>query len=450
MLLYFRFSFIFPDMTNQIALGMMSGTSIDGAISVAIVDTDGEDQIKRLYEGEYRYEETGGVRPVHHLLKAAEVAFRKARGDYSQASAAYPGALQEYVAATFRLSDKEAVASKIRELSLAFWSGNSRTVELADVIQHSTKNHEEAAQFALKESGISPQSVSFVGYHGQTLYHDPFINKVTVQVGDAQTLANSLRIPVVFDFRTNDVKHGGQGAPLAPVYHRALVRRAGLSSAAILNLGGTANVTVVGTREDSVMGFDTGPANGLLDRYVKERTGGAFDENSRLALSGMVNERALAALVQRSIVLADGRNFLDIPPPKSLDIRDYTLDVPELLSLSVEDGCATLNAFTAECVALGTRWIQQAGWEIPATWILCGGGVRSPHMREQLRARLSRCITGALVFKSADEVGWSSSGMEAELFAYLAVRSSKGLPITFPGTTGAPQPLSGGRLFRPS
>jgi anhydro-N-acetylmuramic acid kinase len=227
------------------------------------------------------------------------------------------------------------------------------------------------------------------------------------------------------------------------------VRSAGIQSAAILNLGGTANVTVVSAGSDNMLGFDTGPANGLIDRYVKEKAGLALDRDSHLATKGVVSESAVDALVARSIILKDGRNYLDITPPKSLDIRDYTSSVPEFESLGIEDGCATLNAFTAECVALGTKWITQAGFEIPTQWVMCGGGAYSPHLKAQLIERLNRRISNGVTLLSADSVGWSAQGMEAELFAYLAVRSIKNLPITFPGTTGVSRPATGGRLFTP-
>jgi anhydro-N-acetylmuramic acid kinase len=429
------------------SLGMMSGTSIDGYVSAAIIETDGVDTVKRISTTEYCYEVDDGVRAIHHLTKAAELAYRKAKGDHSLAAELFPATLQEYVQVTFSLDESKAGA-KLRELVASFGvSGN--TVQLSDVIRRSTEVHARAAQQALSESQISTKEIAYIGYHGQTLYHDPFFNRVTVQVGDPQALADELGIPVVFDFRTNDVAQGGQGAPLAPAYHRALVRCAGIDSAAILNLGGTANVTVVSSKTEDMLGFDTGPANGLIDRFVKERVGMALDKDSQLAEKGKVSEVAVRALVGRAILLKDGRNYLEIKPPKSLDIRDYTFALPEFQSLSVEDGCATLNAFTAECVALGTEWIRKAGFEVPSKWVLCGGGAYSPHLRSQLIERLSPRINGTASLVSADDIGWSAQGMEAELFAYLAVRSVRGLPLTFPGTTGVSEPTKGGRVFFP-
>lgn len=432
-------------MTIFKSLGMMSGTSIDGSVSAAIIETDGENLVKRISTVEHCYEDDKGPRAIHHLTKAAEVAYKKAEGDHSAAAECYSAALKEYVGTTFSLDEMQA-ERKIHALTLAF--GNTRPVEMKDIIQRSTEVHTAAAQLALRQSGLTPADVDYVGFHGQTLYHDPFFKRVTVQVGDAQLLANALKIPVVFDFRSNDVAHGGQGAPLAPVYHRALVSCAGIDSAAILNLGGTANVTVVSSKKNDMLGFDTGPANGLIDRYVKEKAGVALDKDSKFAEKGTVSEGAVHALIERAIVLKDGRNFLLIPPPKSLDIRDYTFDIPEFRALSLEDGCATLNAFAAECVARGCSWIEKAGFEIPAKWILCGGGAYSPHLRRQLLQRVGTRVP-SMSLLSADDVGWSAQGMEAELFAYLALRSVKGLPLTFPGTTGVKETVTGGIVFTP-
>ena len=429
------------------ALGMMSGTSVDGSVSAAIIESDGADALSRISTYEYRYEDESGPRPIHHLTKAAEVAYRKAAGDHNQAAACYPEALREYLAEAPGASSA-SVDLRLRELTAAF-AGSAVSVGLQEVVRRSTDLHIAAAKAAIAHAGIPADEISYIGYHGQTLYHDPLFKRVTVQVGEPQRLADELGIPVVFDFRSNDIALGGQGAPLAPVYHRALVRAAGIPSAAILNLGGTANVTVVSASSENMLGFDTGPANGLIDRYVKEKRGIALDRDSKIAERGSVSEAALKALLSRSIILKDGRNYLDIPPPKSLDIRDYTYKLPEFESLTVEDGCATLNAFTAECVALGTEWIRRTGLEVPTQWVLCGGGAYSPHLRAQITDRLNARIPQGITLQSADAIGWSAQGMEAELFAYLAVRSVKGLPITFPGTTGVKQPATGGRIFKP-
>lgn len=429
------------------SLGMMSGTSVDGSVSAAIIETDGEDRVARVATHEYTYESADGLRPIHHMTKAAEVAYRKAAGNHMLAAESYQDAVKQYLREIVGVADA-SVETTLRDIVQAFSPGRT-SVSLAEVIRRSTEVHIAAAKAILEKTGIPSKDINYIGYHGQTVYHDPFFNRVTVQVGEPEMLANELDIPVVFDFRSNDVALGGQGAPLAPVYHRALLRSAGIPRAAILNLGGTANLTVVSASSEEMVGFDTGPANGLIDRYVKERLGIALDKDSHLANKGKVSEGALKKLLAGAIILKDGRNFLEIAPPKSLDIRDYTYAFPEFEALSVEDGCATLNAFTAECVACGVDWIRRLGIEPPTDWITCGGGVFSPHLQAQLVERLHTRVTGGVTLRSADSVGWSAQGMEAELFAYLAVRSVRGLPITFPGTTGVGQPATGGRVVMP-
>lgn len=435
-------------MKPVLAIGMMSGTSVDGAVDTAAIVTDGDMSVQRKLVSACRYEEAESLRPIHHCTKAAEIAYRTAKGNDEKAEKAYPAALEEYVRGTFGLSG-DAVKNKISELGKGFFDGRDGVVTLRAVIDRSTEVHARAAEKILNELGADKKDVALVGYHGQTLYHAPF-DHITVQVGDAQALADRLGIPVVFDFRRNDVEQGGQGAPLAPVYHRALLRQSGFASAAILNLGGTANITVVSAVSDEITGFDTGPANGLIDKYVKEKAGLGFDRDSKLALAGKVSEEALGVLMKKSIILADGRNYLDIPPPKSLDIRDYRFDFPEFMKLGVEDGCATLNAFTAACIAQGLSWLEKRKTAVPENFILCGGGAQSPALCREIGQRIETATGKKANLVSADAAGWSAQGMEAELFAFLAVRSQRNLPLTFPGTTGVSKPLTGGKVFLPS
>lgn len=426
----------------------MSGTSIDGSISVALIHTDGDLQLERLGALEYEYESGAGntPRPVHHLTKAGELAYRAARGSHEEASKLYPQAVERYFRETFA-KDTDAERAERRALyerEFLRRVPHYKEVTLAAVIECSTMVHAEAIETFLRARDMKASELDLVGYHGQTLYHAPF-DGITVQVGDAAYLARRVGVPVMYDFRSNDVAHGGQGAPLAPVYHRAIAQRAGLKSVCVLNLGGTANITVISEQAASCVAFDTGPANGLIDMWVKERASLAFDVGSQLANRGRVDEAALAVLLSRGIVLANGRNYLDLPAPKSLDIRDYHYNFPEVTRLSLEDGCATLNAFTAECIVSGLRLVP----EIPSRWIVCGGGAHNVHVCAQLRERVRKAFGVEIELLADDSVGWSSASMEAELFAFLAVRSARGLPITFPSTTGVAAPLCGGKRQDP-
>jgi anhydro-N-acetylmuramic acid kinase len=430
------------------SIGLMSGTSVDGSISAAILRTDGDEFVERVAALEYTYEsgDIGASRPVHHFTKAAELAYRDAKGDHARAHEVYPQAVERYFRQTFPNDAESARALRKERYQEEFLVRvpQHRAVTLAAVIECSTILHAEAVERLLAETGTPVTEIGLVGYHGQTLYHAPF-DKITVQVGDAAYLAHRVGIPVMYDFRSNDVAHGGQGAPLAPVYHRALARRAGFESVCVLNLGGTANITVISRSEGEVVAFDTGPANGLIDKWVKERAQQACDTGSQFANKGTVDPVALQVLVDRAIVLADGRNYLDIPVPKSLDIRDYHYDFPEVTRLSLEDGCATLNAFTAECIVRGLAFVPS----VPQRWIACGGGVYNVHVLNQVRERVKATFGVEIELVGADSVGWSSAAMEAELFAFLAVRCDRGLPITYPQTTGVAAPLEGGRRQEP-
>jgi anhydro-N-acetylmuramic acid kinase len=231
---------------------------------------------------------------------------------------------------------------------------------------------------------------------------------------------------VVNEFRLADVAAGGQGAPFVPLYHQVLAR--GLDRpVAVVNIGGVANVTYVGANSE-LIAFDTGPGNAALDDWAHRHTGEPVDRDGKLARSGRANDAALKAMLASP--------YFDKKPPKSLDRLDFTFAPVERLSPA--DGAATLTAFTAAAIA-------RAAEHFPAqakTWIICGGGRHNPALMAELRARL-----GGVVL-TAEDAGWRGDFIEAEAFAYLAVRSIKGLPLSLPSTTGVPYPMPGGRLHR--
>lgn len=360
------------------AIGLMSGTSMDG-VDVAGLVTDGETIEVFGPTGERPY-----TPPEREVLRAALAA---ARG----------------------LTDR-----------------SERPGVLAEAERIVTAAHAEAVEALLAAEGMTAADVDVVGFHGQTVLHRPE-RRLTVQIGDGPALAAKLGIDVVHDLRAADVAAGGQGAPFVPAYHRAIVRRQGWElPVAILNLGGVGNVTLVG--EGDPVAFDTGPGNALIDDWVLRRAGAPFDEGGRIAAAGHVDGTALAQLMANA--------YFDRPPPKSLDRNDFSLDPVE--RLSVEDGAATLAAFTAASVATAGRWLPR-----PASrWVVAGGGARNPTLLAMLADRLSAPIV------TADAAGLSSSHIEAQAFAYLAVRSLKGLPLSFPTTTGVPEPITGGVLAR--
>ena len=267
-----------------------------------------------------------------------------------------------------------------------------------------------------------------IGFHGQTILHQPNRRR-TWQVGDAPLLARLIGLPVAFDFRSTDVAAGGQGAPLVPVFHAAMAR--GLERPlAVLNIGGVANVTWIGPA-DRLVASDTGPGNGPLDDWTMRHTGERFDRDGALALAGRADEAVLGRLLAHP--------FFARPAPKSLDRLDFAaaLAASGVDSLSTPDGAATLAAFTARAVAMA-RFPAP-----PRRWLVCGGGRHNPAIMCALRTALDAPV------EPVEAVGWDGDALEAQCFGYLAARVSAGLPITFAGTTGAPGPLSGGRIARP-
>jgi anhydro-N-acetylmuramic acid kinase len=271
-------------------------------------------------------------------------------------------------------------------------------------------------------NGIKLSSVDVIGFHGQTVLHRPE-QQLTVQLGDGRGLSEALGVPAVYDFRAADMDNGGQGAPLVPVYHRALALRAGLPlPAAFVNIGGIANVTFVpeGPAE-GLIAFDTGPGNCLIDDWALRYTGEPMDRDAKLAMAGKVDRQALAALISHP--------YFKEPAPKSLDRGSFTLDA--IGDLSPQDGAATLTAFTVAGIAAAAHQLPAH----PRIWIVTGGGARNPHMFEGLRRVLGvNTVT-------ADEAGFSTDFMEAQAFAYLAARRMKELPSTFAGTTGVSEPV---------
>jgi anhydro-N-acetylmuramic acid kinase len=364
--------------TTLRAIGLMSGTSLDG-VDVALIETDGE-RIAKVGPTGYR-----GYSPEEREL------LRKALADAGQIVGRRdrPG----------KLPEAEALV---------------------------THAHAEAVEQFLHEQGVP--TVDVIGFHGQTVLHRPK-EKLTVQIGDGVALARRCGIPVVHDFRAADVAAGGQGAPLVPIFHRALIDAAGVECpAAVLNIGGVANVTFIG-QNGAMSAFDTGPGNALIDDWMSERTGRPFDKDGRAAARGTPDETLLAWFLSHP--------FFRRPPPKSLDRNWFSHRM--VGDQTTEDGAATLAAFTARTVARALDYAP----ELPRRWIVAGGGAKNGELLRLLQQCLGTEIT------IADTMGWSSAYLEAQAFAYMAVRSLKGLPITFPSTTGVERPMTGGTTASP-
>ena len=297
---------------------------------------------------------------------------------------------------------------------------------IRDAERHLTEAHAEAVRALLKKAGMTAGEVNLVGFHGQTILHRPE-RRWTWQIGDGAALARMTGIDVVNDFRSADVKAGGQGAPLVPLYHAALARSSPLARPlAVVNIGGVANVTYI--NGDYVLAFDTGPGNAPIDDWMHRHTAVPVDRNGDFARTGKVNDAALDAMMANP--------FFDRMPPKSLDRLDFGVAAVE--ALSPEDGAATLTAFTAASIARAREHFPEPA----ATWIICGGGRHNTTLMDMLRARIN-----AQVLK-AEGARWDGDALEAEAFAYLAARSVKGLPLSLPTTTGVAQAMTGGKFHK--
>ena len=357
----------------------MSGTSLDG-IDVALLVTDGEDVVERGPSATYPYRPEQQALLREALTDAKTLTGRSAR----------PGILN------------------LAERELTEW-------------------HAKAVELFLQQNNLTPSNIDVIGFHGQTVIHRPEM-RLTVQLGDGQALARRTGCKVVYDMRAADVAAGGQGAPLVPVYHRALAAGQTERPIAFVNIGGVANLTWIG-RDGELVAFDTGPGNALLNDWCQHHTDVPFDRDGALAARGVLDTKAFMALALSP--------YFEKPVPKSLDRNGF--DVTVLDGLSPQDGAATLTHFTATSIARGIGHLP----ERPKAYVICGGGRHNPTLMREIRGLLEPLGERVMV---AEDLGLNGDSMEAEAWAYLAVRCLEGLPISFPGTTGAPRPLSGGLI----
>ena len=306
-----------------------------------------------------------------------------------------------------------------------------RPGNLAELEQELTDHHVDAVNRFLEANGLRREDVHTIGFHGQTVLHRPHIG-LTVQLGDGQGLADRPGIHVVYDLRAEDMVAGGQGAPLVPVFHQCLAKQTKPAMpACFVNIGGISNISYVD--DDSLIAFDTGPGNALIDQWVQQKGGIPFDQGGRIASEGGI----VTEIVDDYLSAA----FFDKGGCKSLDRADFKPLDPGKAELS--DGARTLARVTAASIIKAIDHLPKP----PATWVLCGGG------------RLNGVIVSDLVELAApsggkvivsDELDLSGDMIEAQAFAYLAVRSQLGLALTYPTTTGCRQPTGGGVLAKPS
>jgi anhydro-N-acetylmuramic acid kinase len=362
----------------------MSGTSLDG-IDVAMLETDGV-TISR-FGGTYFRPYTRGEREIIQAATQAALAWN------------FKGVPPNIFAQAEQLVDEA---------------------------------HIDAVSGYMTENNLTHEDISLIGYHGQTLLHRPPDGQKTgqtLQMGRGDRLATALKIDTIYDFRSADMKMGGQGAPLAPIYHAALLKNAGISiPAAIVNIGGVSNITIV-DQTGNIMASDCGPGNGPLDTWMSNNGLGEYDQDGNVSQSGSPDFRLIDKWLERP--------FFKKPIPKSADRWDFDV-LEDLSNFSIESGAATLATFTAVSIL---ETVRSSGQTIEKL-IVCGGG------------RKNGAIMGALmemelgVVLSAEKAGFRGDDIEAEAFAYLAARSLNGLPLSYPTTTGVSNPVSGGVLTK--
>ena len=368
------------------AIGLMSGTSLDG-IDVALVHTDGEASVVRGPARVYAY----------------DAAFRR------------------------RLAAGLETAKAIVKRS-------ERPGDLADLERELTLRHAQAVGQFFADCAVERASVDLVGFHGQTVLHRPE-QALTVQLGDGPLLAERLGLPVIYDMRAADMAAGGQGAPLVPAYHEALAANIASEHQALpvvfVNIGGISNVTYLDGDNDPIA-FDSGPGNALLDQWLEREAGIPFDQGGAVASEGGI----LKGLSERYLK----SEFFTKPAPKSLDRLDFP--VPESGAGSLEDVARTLCFISAEAILKAARHFPQS----PKLWIICGGGRHHPAIMADLVSGVGK---DARVI-SAEQAGFDGDAMEAEAWGYLAVRSKRGLPLTWPTTTGCREAATGGVTASPT
>ena len=365
--------------------GLMTGTVLDGEIDVALIRTDGHD-----------ITEFGPCGMV-----------------------SYPDRLRSNLA-------------KCVDAAAAWNFDGAEPAIFAEMEQIVTEAQSDAVTEFVRSSGFAMADIAAIGFHGQTILHrapTPLENGKTRQLGNGGLMAALTGRPVVYDFRSADMAQGGQGAPLCPIYHAALLTGRSLGpETAVLNLGGIGNVTWRDANGE-VVGFDTGPANAPIDDWIRRHNAGSMDRNGRIASAGSVDETRLSQLLDHS--------YFEAPFPKSLDRLDFPSTIAD--GLSLENGAALLTDFAAAAVAKGLLILPARISKL----VLCGGGRHNETLVKAIEMRAGVQVV------MADDLGWRGDSVEAECFAYLAARRLAGLPTSYPATTGVPEPLIAGRIATP-
>ena len=367
------------------ALGLMSGTSGDG-VDVSIIKSDGSYQYSEILNDYFKYNQK--IYENLHNLKGKILMHED---------------LQK---------NKSEIKNLERELTLFHANAVIKTLEKFD------------------------KKIDFIGFHGQTIYHNS-VERISKQIGDGNLLSQLTKKDVIFNFRQNDIDNGGEGAPLAPIFHRLLTHQKNIKlPACILNIGGIANITAITEYDkDNFLSRDLGPGNCLIDEWLRKNSKEKFDENGKIANRGKVNDLIL------NQALDNFENNLN-KNISSFDIRDF--DLGFVRGLNLEDGLATLTEFTGRVI--GNELINFLSKINNETWniLICGGGRKNLTLIKSIVNNTNKKIK----IQPIDNFNIDGDFVESQAFAYLAIRSSLGLPISFPGTTSCNEPTTGGVIVR--
>jgi anhydro-N-acetylmuramic acid kinase len=373
------------------AIGLMSGTSMDG-VDVSLIRSDGINQFINVLDEYFEYNES---------LQQQLIELRNLISN---------------------INDLKLYSSRLNELEREMTLFHSKIV-----IDISSKYQDE---------------VDFVGFHGQTIFHNPE-QKISKQLGDGKLMSQLVKKKIIYNFRQEDMINKGQGAPLTPIFHNLLSKKINENHQidfpiCFLNIGGISNITKIIKKdeklEDNIEAFDSGPGNCMIDEWVRKNSKNNFDENGSIAKSGKIDQLILNQAID---------NFQIDKFDKSLDVKNF--DISFVRGLSLEDGCATITNFTAYLIAKGIE--HSNGNNIkPIKYLVCGGGRRNTFLIQSIKDYLSHKQNISL--NSIDDYSLNGDYIESQAFGYLSIRSFLNLPISYPKTTGCKTPTVGGELVK--
>jgi len=367
------------------ALGLMSGTSGDG-VDVSIICSDGADQYNEITNKYFKYDQK--IYENLHKLRSK----------------------------ILKSDDLKKYENEISHLEREITLFHSKIV--IQILELINKN------------------IDFIGFHGQTIYHNP-LEKISKQIGDGNLLSQLTKKIVIYDFRQNDIKNGGEGAPLAPIFHRLLVKQRKMDlPVCILNIGGIANVTaIVDYEKNNFFSRDLGPGNCLIDEWIRNNTKNNFDKNGEIAREGKINQ----IILNQAIDNFENRSNQNI---LSFDTKDFSLSF--VRGLNLEDGAATLTDFTGRIIAEGLLSFLSVDKDKLWKVLVCGGGRKNITLMERIKNKTLKNFS----IQSIDDYGVDGDYIESQAFAYLAIRSFLKLPLSFPSTTGCKEPCMGGLIAK--